>query len=265
VTRTFRRRAALALALIALFARTPALADDRAEDVRVGRQVYDDLRARRQLVSDSPYAAVLQRVGARISQAAQPHWFVERFFIVRGNQANAYSAPGGYVFVNEGLLRAVVSVDELASVLGHETAHLVLGHMTARRNTQKKASFAKNVGAKIGSMFGRSQPQTSQSALDAAAKASEVGFMNFSRQQEYAADQKGADISAAAGFNPWGTVWFFRSIQRTEGDAGFEQFVQRHPSIPDRIDKIERYFRNHPARFRRYSPNSPGGSGLPAG
>jgi len=260
------KRLLCALLLGLLVTSVAASADERADEIHLGRVVYNDLVKKRQIVYDSPYSSALQAVGARISRAAQPHWFSETFYVVRGNQANAYSAPGGYVFVNEGLLRAVINADELASVLGHETGHLVLGHVTANRSQQKKETAATNLGKKIKNFFGgktAQSQQTSDQAFDAATKTAHYGLMNFSRQQELAADQKGADLAAAAGYNPWGTVWFFRRIQRTEGDAGFEQYVQRHPTISERIKRIESYFKDHPSRFKRYSPTESHGSGLP--
>jgi predicted Zn-dependent protease len=244
--------------VLATIARASA---DQRDDLRLGQSVFDDIRAKHQLVTDSPYDPILQRTGARISRAAAPHWWTERFYIVRGNQMNAFSAPGGYVFVNEGLLRSVDGVAELANVLGHETAHIVLGHLTAQA---KQTQMRHDIFAKVGGLFGHSgNSPSSQYTLDAAQLASNYTFLNYTRQQEYEADQRGAQLAAEAGFDPWGSIWFAREVQRLEGDAGYEAYVQHHPSMSDRIKHLQAFLKAHPATFARWSSTPPAGTGLP--
>jgi len=253
-------RLAAFVTILALAAAARASAD-QSDELRQGQSVYNDVRAKNQLVTDSPYDAILQRTGARISRAAAPHWWTERFYVVRGNQMNAFSAPGGYVFVNEGLLRSVDNVAELANVLGHETAHIVLGHLTAQ---EKQTKMRQTIFTKMGGLFGHSQNSQSPSyTLDAAQLASNYTFLNYTRQQEYEADQRGALLAAQAGYDPWGSIWFAREVQRLEGDAGYEAYVQHHPSMSDRISHLRAYFKAHPATFARWSSTPPPGTGLP--
>lgn len=252
---------ALALAFAVALSAAPALADQHADDVALGQQVYQNLKQKDQIVDSSPYDAVLQRVGEKIADAAQPHWFTERFFVIRGNQMNAFSAPGGYVFVNEGLLRAVDDEDELANVLGHETAHLVLGHVVARNQQQQQ----RGVLYRIGGLFANSGlgGSNAQTAYNVTVAAGNYTFLNFTRQQEYAADQLGVTLAARAGFNPWGSIWFFQETERLEGDAGYEPMVEQHPSTSDRIARIKAYIEGNPATFGSWSDAEPPGVGLP--
>jgi beta-barrel assembly-enhancing protease len=259
VSSRFARLTALAITLgivLAAAAASPARAD-QSDDETMGLGVYDDLKAKGQVVESSPYLPVLRRVGDRLSAAARPHWFTERFYVVRGNQINAFSAPGGYVFVNEGLLRTINNADELAGVLGHETAHLVLGHVQAKVQQQKRKSFLTNIGK---ALTGKGSTG-SQNTFDAATKIGNYSFLNFTRQQEYAADELGAKLAAKAGYNPWGTVWFFNELGRLVGDAGYEQYVQEHPSTSDRTDRITRYLREGPG-FTRWKNRPPATTGL---
>jgi predicted Zn-dependent protease len=250
--------AAVAMTLALLCAYAPAsAASQHDDDAALGRSVYNDLRAKSQIVDDSRYLPLVRRVGARISSVAGPHWFTERFYVVRGNDVNAFSAPGGYVFVNEGLLRTVDNVDELANVLGHETAHLVLGHVQAAVQQHKRKTFISN----IGKMFAQRGSQGAQNTFDVASKMGNYSFLNFTRQQEYAADELGVQLAAKARYNPWGTVWFFEQLQRLVGDAGYEQYVQQHPSTADRIAKIKRFLHDKPA-YKRWNSHQPPTSGL---
>jgi len=238
----------------------PALADQHSDDAALGRQVYDDLRSKDQIVTSSPYSRILQQVGRRIASAAGRQWYVERFYIVRGNQMNAFSAPGGYVFVNEGLLRNVDNVDELANVLGHETAHLVLGHVSARVKQQQRRNLLYNIGHIFVS---NSASQGAQNTFNVAAQAGNYTFLGFTRDQEYQADRTGATLAARAGFNPWGAIWFFNETERMYGDAGYEQYVQQHPSTKDRIAHLQAYFKANSILFSRWPHRLVNRNGLP--
>lgn len=257
--RSSLRVVAFALASLAFgwLAAPAARADQRSDDAALGRKVYNDLKAKYQILPHSRYVPVLRSVGARISAAAQPHWFVERFYVVRGNEINAFSAPGGYIFVDEGLLRTLNNQDELANVLGHETAHLVLGHVDAKNQQEKRKSFL--VG--LGKVFTKNASQGTQNTFNTATNVGNYSFLNFSRQQEYAADELGAQLAAKAHYNPWGTVWFFEQLERVVGDAGYEQYTQQHPSTSDRIDRISKFLRSDP-RYAHWHNSQPATTGL---
>ncbi|MGH7736491.1 MAG: M48 family metalloprotease [Candidatus Tyrphobacter sp.] len=255
-------RNALATLAIALVGTATAMPDHSA-DIALGQKVLADLSAKHQIVTDSPYEAALRRVGARIALAAGPTWFTERFFVVRGNAINAFSVPGGYVFVDEGLLRSVDDADELAAVLGHETAHLVLGHVDEKLREQSRRKAAGRAGhilGSVGSYFGYGQIET---AANLSTSVAGYAFLNYTRQQEYAADQLGAAIAAKAGFNPWGSVWFQEEVEVLVGPGGFEQYVQHHPSVKDRIDRLRAYITSNPALFGRWHDLRPSATGLP--
>jgi predicted Zn-dependent protease len=252
-------RVATVLAALALLTVTPAIAGTHSQDLRESQQIYTTYSQRHLIVYGSPYNAVLQAVGRRISEAAEPHWFTERFFIVHDNSINAFATPGGYVFVYEGLLRDADNVDELAAALGHETAHLVLGHLDARERSQARQNVAHKVANFFATKFGS---QTALKALNAASLAGTYGFLNYTRQQEYAADRYGTYLTARAGYNPWGSVWLQEEVERLVGDAGYEQYVQQHPSTRQRIAALRSYIDSHPSTFGRWRNVEPSTNGL---
>jgi predicted Zn-dependent protease len=255
--RYFSRCAGLLFFMAACFA--PAYGappDNQTEDRQIGQQVYNDMLGKNLIVTQSPYYAVLRATGERISYAARPHWFTMNFIIIKGNQANAFSAPGGNVYVTDGLLRTADNADELAGVLGHETAHLVLGHVVGRMQTQKRMNAVSQFMQQLVHNKG------TQNTAQAATIVGNYGFLNFTRTQEYAADQEGARLAAKAGYDPWGTVWFFKEVEQLYGDAGFEQYVQQHPSTNDRITRVETYIKGNPQIFGHPSPTLTVTSGL---
>lgn len=235
-----------------------ALADDHAQEIDIGRQVYADQRKQGLVIDASPYYPVLRAVGARISQAAQPHWWPMTFVIVKGQQANAFSVPGGWVYVNEGLLQHAGNEDELANVVGHETGHIVLGHVMNRLRQAQRL----NLLFTLASLFVHTQGQAT--VFNLAQFGANYGFLNFDRQQEYQADHEGVILAARANYNPWGMIWFFRTLIKLYGNAGgFEAYVQDHPPTKDRIARIEQFFQANPQLFARWHDVAHSTSGLP--
>lgn len=234
----------------------PVLADE-AQERGIGQQVYADQRKQGQVVDQSGYYTVLREVGANISKAAQPHWWPMNFVIVKGTQPNAFSTPGGWVFVNEALLKYAASNDELANVVGHETGHIVLGHVMNRIRQAQNL----NLLFTIGSIFARSQGAAN--ALGVAELGANYGYLNFSRQQEYQADHEGVILASKAHYNPYGMLWFFRTLEKISGNSsGFEQYVQDHPATPDRITRLQQFFNSDPGQFGRWKDNKTITSGL---
>lgn len=234
-----------------------ALADGTSQERAIGNQVYNDLRQKNQILDESPYYSVVREVGARISRAAAPHWYTMNFVIVKGQKANAFSVPGGWVYVNETLLRNSENEAELASVLGHETGHIVLGHVMNRIRQAQNL----NILFAIGSLFVRSQGAAN--LFNVAELGANYGFLNFSRQQEYQADHEGVILANRAGYNPWGMIWFFQKLESLYGNSGFEQYVQDHPATKDRIARIESFFSSDQAAFGNWSRAIAARPGLP--
>jgi len=234
-----------------------ALADDQSQERQIGQQVYSDQRNKGLILDSSPYYPVLRSIGAKISSAAQPHWWPMNLVVVKGNSANAFSVPGGWVYVNEALLHNAGNEAELANVIGHETGHIVLGHVMNRIHQAQTVNLAFG----IASLFVHSAGAANTYTL--AELVANYGFLNFSRQQEYQADHEGVILSGRAGYNPWGMVWFFQKLEQLYGDAGFEQYVQDHPSTKDRVARIEAYFQSEPSQFAHWSRTPISTQGLP--
>jgi predicted Zn-dependent protease len=231
----------------------PGPSDAHTQERQIGQQVYDQQRQQGLILDTSPYYPVLRAVGGKIAAANQPRWYPQNFIIVKGTQANAFSVPGGNVYVNVALLQNAENEEELASVLGHETGHMVLGHVMNRIH---QAQTANTIGS-ILSLFIRNQ--ATFSVLNFLGN---YAFLNFSRAQEYQADHEGVILANKAGYNPYGMVWFFQKLNKLYGDAGFEQYVQDHPSTNDRITRIEQFFQSDPAQFGKWQNKMTSTSGL---
>jgi predicted Zn-dependent protease len=227
----------------------PAAAIDEAA---VGRQVYAQLRDNGDLLFDSSYYEHLNEIGSVIATTVRSRYpYPIRYYIVRGDSANAFSVPGGNIYVNEPLLRLAKNRDELAGVLAHETGHMVLHHVAKQMDRMHKAGTAASIGSILAHVilgplggsaidYGLQYPLAS---LDA----------NTSRHIEAQADEEGARIMAATGqFNPWGMIWFFQIMTATYG-PGQNTWLRDHPLDAQRIEDLEHEFRSDPATFGKYT------------
>src|ERR1700682_556759 len=121
----------LALALTLVLATlaggaAPAVAqsnDDQVE-MQIGQQEYQALQQKGEIITSSPYYAVLNPIAQQIKRVADPQYFHPfTFILVHENQPNAFAVPGGNVYVTDSLMKFVENREELAGVLCHETSH----------------------------------------------------------------------------------------------------------------------------------------------
>lgn len=185
------------------------------------------------IYSDRPAEIMLaQIVGKLLAAADQPN---TRFTvtILDSAEVNAFALPGGYIYVTRGILALANDQSELAAVLAHEIAHVVLKHARARTNRIRTSEIVDKV---VTGVFG-ADPSTDQTSNKA-----KLSLAAFSQAQELAADKEGILIAGKAGFDPHAAGRFLgamgRFAQFTAGDADQgDDFLSSHPSTPDRIQK----------------------------
>lgn len=232
----------------------PALALDEAG---VGHDVFLQLRDDGDILFDSPYYEHLNEVGEIIATTVRPRYpYPIRYYVVKGDSANAFSVPGGNIYVNEPLLRLVKNKDELGGVLGHETGHMVLHHVARSMKNAEAAGIIGTIGSIAAQiLLGPLASIPANYALDMATNAQD---MNLSRHIEAQADEEGARIVAATGqLNPWGMIWFFETMKKTYGDHG-AYWEQSHPFDDARIADLITHFKDDPATFGKFASTNRG-------
>jgi predicted Zn-dependent protease len=184
----------------------------------------------------------VERVGQRLVSAIPPELrhrgFQYQFDVVNARDLNAFALPGGFLYVNRGMISAARSEGELAGVMSHETAHIALRHGTAQASRaqswkyQLPAIGGAILGAIVGGAAGGAIAQGTQFGLG-------VHFLKFSREYERQADLLGARIMARAGYNPRDLANVFRTIEHAGGSGGPE-WLSSHPNPGDRYQAIDR-------------------------
>jgi predicted Zn-dependent protease len=227
----------------------PALA--AIDEAEVGRETFAQLRDDGEILFDSPFYEHLNEIGSVISETVRSRYpYPIRYYIVRGDSANAFSVPGGNIYVNEPLLRLAKNKDELAGVLAHETGHMVLHHVAKRMAALQAKSTAATIGSILANIFlGPLAGAAADYGSNYAVAGSDAAQ---SRHIEAQADEEGARIMAATGqYNPWGLIWFFDIMTSTYG-KGQAFWLRDHPLDQQRVDDLENEFKADPATFGKY-------------
>ena len=146
---------------------------------------------------------------ARNSDAKVPFTFQ----VIEDESLNAFALPGGYVFVNTGLIKIAGEEDELAGAIAHEIAHVAARHMTRQAT---KSQLANLLTLPVGAMLGGWTGYAARQGLGVGIPAM---FLSFSRAAESEADYLGVQYMYAAGYDPNGAISIFEkmeSLRRTE-------------------------------------------------
>jgi predicted Zn-dependent protease len=265
----YRRRAAdepggpmkrlLAIALtvgIALAGGTgPAAAqsNDNQIEMQIGQQEYQALQQKGEIISSSPYYAILNPIAQQIKRVADPQYFHPfTFILVHETQPNAFAVPGGNVYVTDSLMKFVENREELAGVLCHETSHNIHHDVLHLYQKQQRASTAYTIGDILANIA--TGGKYSRTIDTVAGGLFQVQTLRYSRDVETAADYKGAQTCAQAGSNPWGMVWLFKRFE-TLATSSMPNFLSDHPTDEARIASLQQEFRSDPATFGRFPSN----------
>ena len=204
------------------------------QDVEIGRQAAVEAEQQLPILTDRATTQYLNQIIQRLAAQAPGAKYPYSIKAVNATEINAFSLPGGPMYVNRGLVTTARNEAELAGVLAHEMAHVALRHGT---NQASKAYLAQAGLGILGGLLG-SKSNTSSIVNAVGGFGLNAVFLKFSRDDEYQADATGAEIMAKAGYNPVAMADFFALLRAEQG---------RDPS------KLERFFSDHPPPANRES------------
>lgn len=202
------------------------------QEVQMGAQYAQQINQQLPLVRDpevNRYINVLGDSLARVTPRSDLEW---RFFIVDSPEVNAFAVPGGFIYVNRGLIERAENMSEVAGVIGHEIGHVVKRHSIKQMEQQQKGQ----VGVTLLCVLTPSvcQSQAAGTAINLGANAV---FARFSRQDEAEADQQGVIFTTRAGIDPRGIPGMFRILlnEREQRPSTVSAWFTTHPLEEDRI------------------------------
>jgi beta-barrel assembly-enhancing protease len=206
------------------------------QEVELGRRNAEQVDAQLPILRDAIASNYVQALGASIAGTTSRADLQWQFRIIDSREINAFALPGGFIYVNRGLIERAERLDELAGALAHEVGHVVLRHSVHQIEKQTKTGVAVELGCRL----------TNICNSDVARAAIQVGgaalFARYSRHDEAEADSEAVQLVVDAGIDPTGIPALFRRLleERRTSPARFEVFFASHPLEEDRIVATER-------------------------
>jgi metalloendopeptidase OMA1, mitochondrial len=210
---------------------------DANQEMKLGLTESEKIRESSKLSGDKVMTARIERIGERIAAVAGRDKYDWQFFLIdEDDTVNAFALPGGHVYFYTGILKLMDNDDQIATVMGHEIAHVLARHGAERMSLQ----MVNNVGAQV-LATALDVPVEQQGLYNSAyGLATNVGVMlPFSREHEFEADNIGIRLMAKAGYDPNEGVKFWQKMSQM-GGKGQPEFLSTHPSDEKRIKSIKK-------------------------
>jgi predicted Zn-dependent protease len=244
-----------ALTILALSPQIPAFAKDKKKDptqigdrnvskglnfysldqeIALGKQLSIEVEKQAKIVDDPLVSEYINRLGQNLVRNSDV-MFPVTFKLIEADEINAFTLPGGFVFINTGLLKLSGTEAELASAVAHEIGHAAARHATRQASRNQLVGLGTIPLAVFGGIGGLAVRQ----AVNLAAP---MAFMKFSREFETEADLLGLQYLWKAGYDPTASIDLFEALESTEHrhPGSVSRLFRTHPLTPDRIEKTQK-------------------------
>jgi beta-barrel assembly-enhancing protease len=224
------------------------------QEVEMGAQYSQQINAQLPIVGDPELNRYINVLGDSIARLTGRDDITDwHFYIVDSKEVNAFAVPGGYIYVNRGLIERTQRMDQLAGVLGHEIGHVVRRHSIKQMQQQQGANIGVTLACILTSVC---NSQAGQAAIQVGGTAI---FACFSRQDENEADEEGVKNVIRAGISPQGIPEMFQILinERSSNPSGVEGWFATHPLEEDRIAATQQMIAKYdPAIIRSLATDS---------
>lgn len=217
-----------------------------SDERQLGADYSRQINARVPLVTDPRVTGYVSALGKQIAQRTSRGELEWQFFIVNSRDVNAFALPGGFIYVNRGLIERSRSLDHLAGVLGHEIGHVVERHSVE----QMKKTTGTNIGVTIlCSVTSLCEGAIGQVAVNVAGSAL---LAKYSRGDEAEADSQAVVNVVNAGISPHGIPEFFRVLmsERQRDPNVLDSFFASHPLEESRVQRTQALIETLDARAK---------------
>ncbi|HEX2204837.1 MAG TPA: M48 family metallopeptidase [Longimicrobium sp.] len=203
------------------------------QEVALGADYARQINRQLPILNDGPTNAFVNNLGDRIAANADQRGINYTFYVVNSDVVNAFAVPGGFVYINRGLIERTDNLSELAGVLAHEIGHV------AERHSVEQMQRAQNANTLLSVVYGvllRRNPSTVE-RVGIQAGGGAV-FAGYSRDAEREADRVGVNYLVRTGINPNGMATFFEELlaEQKRNPSRVESWFATHPTSQERVN-----------------------------
>lgn len=245
------RRALMVIPIIALG--ISACSISQQQEIELGQQYAAEINRQLPIVDDPVVNRYINLLGNEIARQGQRQ-IAYSFYVVNTDAVNAFALPGGFIYINRGLIERTANLAELAGVVAHEVAHVEERHGVEQLERMQRANLGLNLAYIL---LGRAPGTLEQGAIQIGGAAV---FASYSRGAEAEADALAVRLLVDAGINPTGLVTFFMKLleERQRRPSTLEQWFSTHPLTEDRIAAVRQDVNRIPAStLNRLTVNTP--------
>lgn len=222
---------------------TASCAISQQEEVALGADVAGQVAAQLPLIRDAAIVNYITTLGNQLARISDTRNLTWHFHVVDSKEVNAFAVPGGWIYVNRGLIERAANMSQLAGVLAHE-----IGHVTRRHSVeQMQQAQGANIGVTLAcTLTGACGGTAAQVAIGVGGSAL---FAKFSRTDEAEADEEAVTTTIRAGISPNGVPGMFKILlaERQRNPGALDAFFASHPMAEDRITATEAQIATYPA------------------
>ncbi len=224
----------------------------RVDERKYGEQIMREIRKDPDYSLDLPIYDFLNQMERRLLLAAKQQQlgganeqgsglYNFELFAVKDSSINAFALPGGFIGFHTGLLVTAESDSEVASVMGHETGHVLQRHLARQLDKQGMNTMIALAGVLLGALAASRNPSAASGLIYGGQALAVQNQLSYSRDAEREADRIGFQILDASGYDVNGAPAFFQRLQKATGimDSGIPAYVRTHPLTTDRIADMQ--------------------------
>lgn len=213
------------------------------QEVELGASSAAQVSAQLPLLRDAAIVRYINTLGNQLARATDTRGLAWQFTVVDSREVNAFALPGGWVYVNRGLIERATNMSELAGVLAHEIGHVTLRHSVQQMQQAQGANLGVVMLCTLTKVC---ESGTGQAAVNIGGSAL---FAKFSRSDEAEADAEGVSTTIKAGISPRGFPAMFRVLlsERRSNPGALDGFFASHPLEETRITATEAQIATYPA------------------
>ncbi len=202
----------------------------------MGDQAAQQVAAQLPIVDDPYLTSYINELGDTIAAHTSRSDLQWHFYIVNSHQVNAFALPGGYIYVNRGLIESADRVDELAGALGHEIGHVLLRHSVKQSQQQQKIGIVATLACTLTNICNNG---IAQAAINVGGSAL---ISRYSRKDELEADSEAVENVLRVKIDPEGIPALFNALveQRKSQPSVVAGWFSTHPLEESRIVQAER-------------------------